>query len=84
MVQVHNLSGPIAVSDTKGEPAHPGDLLVVEILNLGPLEGDEWGFTGTFDRENGGVACPLFATCPVRSTLKREVTISHAMELICS
>ena len=53
-LQVHNLSGPIAVTDTKGEPAHPGDLLVVEILNLGPLEGDEWGFTGTFDRENGG------------------------------
>lgn len=51
---MHNLSGPIAVTDTKGEPAHPGDLLVVEILNLGPLEGDEWGFTGTFDRENGG------------------------------
>lgn len=57
LAQVHNLSGPIAVSDTKGEPAHPGDLLVVEILNLGPLEGDEWGFTGTFDRENGGMAC---------------------------
>ena len=57
LVQVHNLSGPIAVADTKGEPAHPGDLLVVEILNLGPLEGDEWGFTGTFDRENGGVTC---------------------------
>lgn len=32
----------------------PGDLLVVEILNLGPLPGDEWGFTGIFDRENGG------------------------------
>lgn len=24
----------------------PGDLLVVEICNLGPLKGDEWGFTG--------------------------------------
>jgi len=21
---------------------------------LGPLPGDEWGFTGSFDRENGG------------------------------
>ena len=52
---MHNLSGPIAVTDTQGEPAHPGDLLVVEILNLGALEGDEWGFTGTFDRENGGM-----------------------------
>ena len=54
--QPHFLSGPIKVSDAKGEPAHPGDILVVEICNLGALEGDEWGFTGTFDRENGGAA----------------------------
>jgi acetamidase/formamidase len=27
---------------------------MVELCNLGPLPGDEWGFTGTFDRENGG------------------------------
>jgi acetamidase/formamidase len=33
--------------------AAPGDLLCVELCNLGPLPGDEWGFTGTFDRENG-------------------------------
>ena len=26
----------------------PGDLLKVELLNLGSLDGDEWGFTGTF------------------------------------
>jgi formamidase len=31
-----------------------GDLLKVEFLNLGPLDGDEWGFTGTFAKENGG------------------------------
>ena len=79
---MHNLSGPIAVSDTKGEPAHPGDLLVVEILNLGPLEGDEWGFTGTFDRENGGVVCrclPLLLC----STLQIELTVSHAIKPMC-
>ena len=52
--QVHNLSGPFRVEDSKGKPAMPGDLLVVEILDLGPLEGHEWGFTGIFDRENGG------------------------------
>lgn len=51
---VHHLSGPVAVKDHAGVPAQPGDLLVVEICNLGPLPGDEWGFTGTFDRENGG------------------------------
>lgn len=38
----------------EGKPALPGDLLVVEILNLGARQGDEWGYTGTFDRENGG------------------------------
>ena len=37
--QVHYLSGPIAV-----ENAQPGDLLKVELSNLGCLEGDEWGF----------------------------------------
>jgi formamidase len=47
--QVHYLSGPIEVAN-----AMPGDLLKVEILNLGTLDGDEWGFTGTFAKENGG------------------------------
>ncbi|MCD8488878.1 MAG: acetamidase/formamidase family protein [Desertifilum sp.] len=46
---VHVLSGPIHV---KG--AEPGDILVVDILDIGPLQGDEWGFTGIFARENGG------------------------------
>lgn len=50
----HYLSGPIAVEDTEGVKAQPGDLLVVEICDIGPLHGDEWGFTGIFDRENGG------------------------------
>ena len=47
--QVHYLSGPIAI-----EGAQPGDLLKVELSNLGCLEGDEWGFTGTFHKDNGG------------------------------
>nr|AUZ41871.1 formamidase [Musa acuminata AAA Group] len=50
----HYLSGPLRVVDSKGIPAKPGDLLMVEICNLGPLPGDEWGYTATFDRENGG------------------------------
>lgn len=49
LTQVHYLSGPVAV-----EGAAPGDLLVVDILNIGPLPGSEWGFTGIFARENGG------------------------------
>ncbi|KAE7999705.1 hypothetical protein FH972_004110 [Carpinus fangiana] len=51
---VHYLSGPIRVVDEDGIPAKPGDLMAIEILNLGPLPGDEWGFTASFDRENGG------------------------------
>lgn len=47
--QVHYLSGPIEV-----EGAEVGDLLKVEFLNLGALDGDEWGFTGSFAKENGG------------------------------
>lgn len=47
--QVHYLSGPIGV---KG--AEPGDLLVVDILDLGPFPDWQWGFTGIFAKENGG------------------------------
>jgi hypothetical protein len=74
LTQVHYLSGPISIAT-----AEPGDLLKVEILNLGPLAGDEWGFCGTFHKDNGGgfltdhcarmpVACllpgQLSARCP--------------------
>lgn len=51
---VHYLSGPVRVTDSEGVPAKPGDLLKVEICNLGPLPGQEWGYTAVFDRENGG------------------------------
>src|SRR3954451_7655928 len=54
--RAHMLSGPIAV-----EGAEPGDLLVVDILDLGPCPqevgdapGQGWGYTGIFARENGG------------------------------
>ncbi|WP_127782026.1 formamidase [Rhodococcus sp. X156] len=55
--QVHRLSGPFAV-----EGAAPGDLLVVDIVDLGPipqedsgpLAGQGWGYTGIFARDNGG------------------------------
>jgi formamidase len=46
---VHVLSGPIHVNG-----AEPGDILVVDLLDIGALQGDEWGFTGIFSRENGG------------------------------
>lgn len=53
---VHALSGPVSV-----EGAAAGDLLVVDILDLGPIPqqqggvaGQGWGYTGIFARENGG------------------------------
>lgn len=49
LTQVHYLSGPIAV-----EGAEPGDLLVVDLLDIGALRDSEWGFTGIFARDNGG------------------------------
>lgn len=48
--QVHYLSGPIEV-----EGAEPGDLLVMDILDIGALnERWEYGFTGIFSQQNGG------------------------------
>src|ERR1700716_2236047 len=56
--RTHMLSGPIGV-----EGAEPGDLLVVDILDLGPVQapqeygdapGQGWGYTGIFARNNGG------------------------------
>ena len=54
---VHVLSGPIAVQGAK-----PGDLLIVDILDVGPipqedsgpLAGQGWGYTGVFATKNGG------------------------------
>ena len=45
----HHLSGPIEV-----EGAEPGDLLVVDILDIGAFPDHEWGFTGIFELDNGG------------------------------
>ena len=46
---VHFLSGPIGV---KG--AEPGDLLVVDLLDIGAKTDSEWGFNGFFSKKNGG------------------------------
>jgi formamidase len=52
----HMLSGPIEV-----QGAEPGDLLVVDILDLGPVPqeigpapGQGWGYTGIFAKTNAG------------------------------
>ena len=47
--QVHFLSGPVGV-----EGAEPGDLLVVDILDIGTFAESQWGFNGFFSKKNGG------------------------------
>lgn len=49
LTQVHYLSGPIHVNG-----AEPGDILVVDLVDMGALPDSEWGFTGLFDKQNGG------------------------------
>ena len=46
---VHYLSGPVGV---KG--AQPGDLLIVELLDIGAKQDMLWGFNGFFSKNNGG------------------------------
>jgi formamidase len=49
LTTVHFLSGPIGI-----EGCEPGDLLVVDILDIGAKEDSLWGFNGFFSKKNGG------------------------------
>jgi len=49
LMPCHHLFGPIDVAG-----AEPGDILVVDILDIGAFRGNEWGYTGIFSTENGG------------------------------
>ena len=56
LTHAHMLSGPIEI-----QGAEPGDLLVVDILDLGPVPqetgpapGQGWGYTGIFAKTNAG------------------------------
>ncbi len=46
---VHYLSGPVGV-----QGAEPGDLLVVDLLDIGAKQDSQWGFNGFFSKQNGG------------------------------
>jgi formamidase len=46
---VHYLSGPVGVHG-----AEPGDLLVVDLLDIGAKQDSLWGFNGFFSKQNGG------------------------------
>lgn len=49
LTKVHYLSGPFEI-----EGAEPGDVLLVEIQDVQPFEDHPWGFTGIFNKDNGG------------------------------
>jgi formamidase len=49
LTKVHYLTGPFDI-----EGAEPGDLLVVNIVDVQPFAHSPWGFTGIFDKGNGG------------------------------
>ncbi|RMY03121.1 hypothetical protein D0868_07622 [Hortaea werneckii] len=49
LTKIHYLTGPFEI-----DTAEPGDVLVVEIQDVQPLEEQPWGFTGVFSRDNGG------------------------------
>ena len=49
LTKVHYLTGPFEI-----EGAAPGDMLVVEIQDIQPMQDQLWGFTGVFDKKNGG------------------------------
>ncbi|KLU26583.1 formamidase, partial [Caballeronia mineralivorans PML1(12)] len=46
---VHFLSGPVGVHG-----AEAGDLLVVDLLDIGTKADSQWGFNGFFSKQNGG------------------------------
>ncbi|KAI5284118.1 hypothetical protein KEM54_001579, partial [Ascosphaera aggregata] len=49
LTHIHYLSGPVEVTT-----AEPGDVLVVDIIDVQPLPVQPWGFTGIFAKNNGG------------------------------
>lgn len=49
LTKIHYLTGPFEI-----ETAEPGDILIVEIQDVQPFQDQLWGFTGVFDKNNGG------------------------------
>ncbi|HVY04958.1 MAG TPA: formamidase [Burkholderiales bacterium] len=48
LLPCHHLSGAVGI-----DGAEPGDLLVVDILDIGPFDKQRWGYTGIFPTDNG-------------------------------
>lgn len=63
LMQVHYLSGPINVKDAEGKLAQPGDLLAVELCQLGPLPG-AYKFCN-YNLSSKILKCTASCTCPM-------------------
>ncbi|KAL5436975.1 hypothetical protein PMIN06_007522 [Paraphaeosphaeria minitans] len=68
LTKIHYLTGPFEI-----ETAEPGDVLVVEIQDVQPLQEQPWGFTGIFSKENGGGFLDELYPKPYVPTLFRSV-----------
>ena len=82
---MHYLSGPIRVTDAEGVPAQPGDLLCVEMCNLGPLPGDEWVARGcTLCLQAAGCArsCSRPPAVPLLMTLHLQQPATEQITLV--
>ena len=49
LTKIHYLTGPFEI-----DTAEPGDVLALEIQDVQPMQEQPWGFTGVFDKKNGG------------------------------
>jgi len=48
LTKIHYLSGPFEI-----ENAEPGDVLIVEIMDVQPHQEAPWGFVSAVEREDG-------------------------------
>lgn len=68
LTKIHYLTGPFEIED-----AEPGDVLVVDIQDVQPLEDSPWGFTGRLPL---GIGIVQSAHSKQVSSLRRTVAVS--------
>lgn len=73
--KIHYLTGPFNI-----ETAEPGDVLLVEIQDVQPLQEHPWGFTGVFAKENGGGFLDEIYPKPYVRLLSYESYVNKVLE----
>jgi len=73
LTKIHYLTGPFEI-----ETAEPGDILLVEIQDVQPMQDQPWGFTGVFDKKNGGgFLDEIYPHAYVKSCSAAKTTAKH-------